>query len=225
VNPHLQKGLAYDPSKDFDFLTVAVQAPNVLIVNPRLPVDTVDEVIAYLKKNPDKVSFATSGAGSSDHLTAELFWQQTGTQGVHVPYKGGAPAIQDVIAGHADMSFSNINAVITQIQAGKLKAIAITSAKRSPLLPNVPTLTESGVKNAEVYSWQAVVAPKGTPADVKAKLHAAMVAALKDPAVAKRMTDLGFEIVANTPEEFAKYQAQELARWGQVIAAGKITAN
>jgi tripartite-type tricarboxylate transporter receptor subunit TctC len=225
VNPHLQKSLPYDPSKDFDLLTVAVQAPNVLVANPNLPVKTVADVIAHLKKNPGKVAFASSGAGSSDHLTAELFWQQTGTEGLHVPYKGGAPAIQDLIAGHADLSFQNINAVIAQIQAGKLKAIAITSAKRSPLLPNVPTLAESGVKNAEVYSWQAVAAPRGLPADVKAKLLAAIVAGLKEPEVAKKLTDMGFEIVANTPEQFAKYQAQELARWKTVIDTGKITAN
>src|SRR5512134_900522 len=109
VNPHLQKSMAYDPSKDFDLLSVAVQAPNVLVANPQLPVNSVADVIAHLKKNPGKVSFATSGAGSSDHLTAELFWQQTGTQGLHVPYKGGAPALQDLIAGHAEMSFQNIN--------------------------------------------------------------------------------------------------------------------
>jgi tripartite-type tricarboxylate transporter receptor subunit TctC len=225
VNPHLQKTLPYDPGKDFDLLTVAVQAPNVLVVNPSLPVKNVADVIAHLKKNPDKVSFATSGAGSSDHLTAELFWQQTGTRGLHVPYKGGAPAIQDVIAGHADMSFQNINAVLTQIQSGKLKAIAITSAKRSPQLPDVPTLTEAGVKNAEVYSWQALAAPRGLPADVKAKLHGAAVATLKDPAVARRMTDQGFEIVANSPEQFSKFQQAELGRWKQVVETGKITAN
>ena len=225
VNPHLQKTLPYDPSKDFDLLTVAVQAPNVLVANPQQKVGNVKELIEYLKKNPDKATFASSGAGSSDHLTAELFWQETGTQAIHVPYKGGAPAIQDVIAGHADFSFQNINAVLSQIQAGKLKALAITSAKRSPLLPNVPTLTESGVKNAEVYSWQALAAPKGLPAPVKAKIHAAAVESLKDPAVAKQLTDQGFEIVANTPAEFAKFQQQELARWKKVIETGKITAN
>lgn len=225
VNPHLQKTLPYDPSKDFDLLSVVVQAPNVLVVNPQLPVNSVADVIAHLKKNPGKVSFATSGAGSSDHLTAELFWQQTGTKGLHVPYKGGAPALQDLIAGHAEMSFQNINNVLKHIEAGKLKALAITSTKRSPVLPNVPTLGESGVKNADVYSWQAAAAPKGLPADVKAKLHAAIVAAFKDPAVAKRMTDLGLEIVANTPEEFAKFQQQELARWKQVISTAGIQAN
>ncbi len=225
VNPHLQKTLPYDPSKDFDLVTVAVQAPNVLVANPQQPVSSVKELIEYLKKNPDKATFASSGAGSSDHLTAELFWQETGTKAIHVPYKGGAPAIQDVIAGHADFSFQNINAVLSQIQAGKLKALAITSAKRSPLLPNVPTLTESGVKNAEVYSWQALAAPRGLPAPVKAKIHEAAVAGLKDPAVAKQLTDQGFEIVADTPEHFARFQQQELARWKKVIEAGHITAN
>jgi tripartite-type tricarboxylate transporter receptor subunit TctC len=225
VNPHLQKTLPYDPSKDFDLITVAVQAPNVLVANPQQPVNNVKELIEFLRKNPDKATFASSGAGSSDHLTAELFWQETGTKAIHVPYKGGAPAIQDLIAGHAEFSFQNINAVLSQIQAGKLKALAITSARRSPLLPNVPTLTESGVKNAEVYSWQALAAPKGLPAPVKARIHAAAVEGLKDPAVAKQLTDQGFEIVANSPEEFARFQQQELARWKKVIDMGKITAN
>ena len=225
VNPHLQKSLAYDPSKDFDFITVAVQAPNVLVANPQQPVKSVQELIAYLRKNPDKATFASSGSGSSDHLTAELFWQLTGTKAIHVPYKGGAPAIQDVMAGHADYSFQNINAVLPQIQAGKLKALAITSTKRSPLLPNVPTLTESGVKGAEVYSWQAMAAPKGLPPAVKAKLNAAAVAALKDPAVARQLTEQGFEIVGNTPEQFAKFQQEELARWKKVIETGHNTAN
>jgi tripartite-type tricarboxylate transporter receptor subunit TctC len=225
VNPHLQKTLPYDPGKDFDLIMVAVQAPNVLVANPAYPARNVGELIAELKKNAGKASFASSGAGSSDHLTAELFWQQTGTSGVHVPYKGGAPAIQDLIAGHADLSFQNINAVLPQIQAGKLKALAITSAKRSPLLPNVPTLTESGVKNAEVYSWQALAAPRGLPPAVRTKIHGAAADALKDPQVSKKMTDMGFEVVANTPEQFARFQAQELARWKTVIDTGRITAN
>jgi len=130
-----------------------------------------------------------------------------------------------LIAGHANVSFQNINAVITQIQSGKLKALAITSSKRSPLLPDVPTLAEAGVHNAEVYSWQAVAAPKGLPADVKKALHEAIVKSLRDPATAKKMTDLGFEIVADTPEEFARFQQQELARWKKVIETAKIEAN
>jgi len=225
VNPILQKNISYDPAKDFDLLTVAVRAPNVLVASPSFPANTVQELIAQLKKNPDKVTFASSGAGSSDHLTAALFWQKTGTTGLHVPYKGGAPAITDLIGGHADASFQNINAVINHIKSGKLKALAITSEKRSPLLPQVPTLDESGIKDVNVYSWQAVAAPKGLPADVKTKLHGAIVGALNNDDVKKRLTEQGFEVVADTPAEFSKFQAQELARWKQVIEVGKIVAD
>ena len=223
VNPLLQKGLSYDPSTDFDLLTVAVRAPNVLVAHPGLPVNNVAELIAYLKKTPGKVTFASSGAGSSDHLTAALFWQQSGTTGIHVPYKGGAPAITDLLGGHADLSFQNINVVAGHIRAGKLKALAVTGDKRAAILPQVPTLTESGVKNVDVYSWQAVAAPKGLPADVKAKLHAAIVGALNDPELKAKLTDQGFEVVANSSEEFTRFQAQELARWRTVVETGKIT--
>ena len=222
VNPILQKTLPYDPSTDFDLLTVAVRAPNVLVVNPNFPANSVQELIAHMKKNPGKVSFATSGNGTSDHLTSALFWQKSGTNGLHVPYKGGAPAITDLIGGHADVSFQNINAVISHIKAGKLKALAITSDKRSPLLAQVPTLAEAGVKEVDVYSWQGIAAPKGLPKDVKAKLHGAIVGALQDQEVKRHLEDQGFEIVANSPEEFKKFQAQELARWRTVIETGRI---
>jgi tripartite-type tricarboxylate transporter receptor subunit TctC len=223
INPFLQKGLQYDPAKDFDLLTVAVRAPNVLVMNPALPAKTVPEFVSYLKKMPGKVTFASSGAGSSDHLTAALLWQKTGTTGLHVPYKGGAPAISDLLGGHADASFQNINAILPHVQGGKLKALGITSEKRSPVMPKVPTMTESGVKDVEVYSWQAVAAPRGLPKDVKATLHSALVAALNDPQNKQRMTDLGFEVVASSPEYFEKFLNQELARWKAVITAGNIT--
>jgi tripartite-type tricarboxylate transporter receptor subunit TctC len=222
INPFIQKKLQYDPVKDLDPITVAVRAPNVLVASPNFPASSVAELLAILKKTPDKITFASSGAGSSDHLTAALFWQKTGTSGIHVPYKGGAPAITDLLAGHADVSFQNINAVINHIKAGKLKALAVTSEKRSPLLPQVPTLTESGIQGANVFSWQAIAGPKGMPADVKQKLHGAIVAALNDPENRKRMEEVGFEIVANTPEQMAQFQAQELERWKQVIQVGKI---
>jgi len=224
IVPHLIKSVQYDPNKDFDFLTVAVQAPNVLVVPASSPFRSAADVIARMKKEPGKVSFATSGSGSSDHLTAELFWQQTGTKGLHVPYKGGAPAINDLLGGQVDASFQNINAIITQVNAGKLRALAITGNKRSPLLPQVPTLAEAGVKGVDVYSWQAVVAPKGLPADVRSRLHAGLVAALNDPQVKPKLTEIGFEIVGDTPEEFARFQAAEYARWKNVIETGKITA-
>ena len=225
IAPHLIKGVPYDATQDFDFLTVAVQAPNVLVVNPKLApqVNSVDDVLKMLKDKPGQVSFATSGAGSSDHLTAELFWQKTGTQGLHVPYKGGAPATADLLGSQVDMSFQNVNTVFTHINAGRLKAIAVTGTQRSPVLPNVPTLSEQGVEGVDVYSWQGVVAPKGLPADVKRALHDGIVKALKDPAVSKPMTDVGLELVANTPEQFADFQAKEYARWKQVIEEGKIS--
>lgn len=225
IAPHLIKQVQYDATKDFDFITVAVQAPNVLVVPPTSPHKTVADVLAFHKKNPGKMTFASSGNGSSDHLTAELFWQQTGTSGSHVPYKGGAPAITDLLGGVVDAGFMNINSVIQHINAGKLRAVAVTGNERSALLPNVPTLAESGVKNVDVYSWQAVVGPKGLPADVRAKLHEGLVAALNDAAVKPKLTEVGFEIVGNTPEQFARFQAQEFARWKQVIETGKITAD
>jgi tripartite-type tricarboxylate transporter receptor subunit TctC len=222
VNPFIQKKLQYDPVKDLDPITVAVRAPNVLVASPNFPANTVPELITLLKKSPDKITFASSGAGSSDHLTAALFWQKSGTSGIHVPYKGGAPAITDLLAGHADVSFQNINAVISHIKAGKLKVLAVTGDKRSPLLPQVPTLAEAGVPGVDVFSWQGIAGPKGMPADVKQKLHAAIIAALNDPENRKRMEEIGLEIVANTPEQMAQFQAKELARWKQVIEVGKI---
>lgn len=223
IAPHLIKGLQYDALKDFDLITVAVQAPNVLVVPAASAHKTVADVIAHEKKNPGKMTFASSGNGSSDHLTAELFWQQTGTTGLHVPYKGGAPAITDLLGGQVEASFQNVNAVIPHIKSGKLKALAVTGEKRSPVLPDVPTMAEAGVKNVEVYSWQAIVAPKGLPPAVRTKASEAMVAALNEPAVKTQFTAIGLEVVGNTPAQFASFQKQEFDRWKKVIETGKIT--
>jgi tripartite-type tricarboxylate transporter receptor subunit TctC len=223
IAPHLLKSVPYDAGKDFDLLTVAVQAPNVLVVPEASPYKSVADLIGALKKEPGKMTFASSGAGSSDHLTAALFWQRTATSGLHVPYRGGAPAISDLLGGQVDASFQNINAIVGHVKVGKLRALAVTGDKPSDLLPGVPTLAEAGVKDADVYSWQAVVAPKGLPADVRSKLHTALVAALNDAAVKPTLTAVGFEIVGNTPEQFTDYQAKESARWKQVIQAGNIT--
>ena len=225
IAPHLIKGMQYDALKDFDTITVAVQAPNVLVVPANSPHNTMADVIAYEKKNPGKMTFASSGNGSSDHLTAELFWQQTGTTGLHVPYKGGAPAITDLLGSQVEGSFQNVNAVVQNIKAGKLKALAVTGDKRSPVLPDVPTMAETGVKGVEVYSWQAIVAPKGLPADVRAKAHETMTAALNDPAVKQQFTAIGLEVVANTPAQFAAFQQPDSARGKQVIETGKISVD
>jgi tripartite-type tricarboxylate transporter receptor subunit TctC len=225
IGPHLIKGVQYDALKDFDYITVAVQAPNVLAVPASSPHKTLADVIAFHKANPGKMSFASSGNGSSDHLTAELFWQQTGTSGLHIPYKGGGPAMSDLLGAQVDATFMNINTGLANIKAGKLRALAITSAKRSPLLPEVPTLEEAGIKGVTVYSWQAFAAPKGVPAEIKTKLHDALVEGLNDPVVKPKLLELGFEIVGNTPEQFTAFQAAEFARWKKVIEVGKITAD
>ena len=223
INPVLYKELPYDPRKNMDLITVLVRTPNVLVANPKFPADTVAELIAHLKKNPDKVSFASSGTGSSDHLTAALFWQKTGTSGIHIPYKGGGPAITDLIGGNADVSFQNLGSVANHIRAGKLKVLAVTAEKRSPSFPNVPTMAEAGVQGLDVYSWQAMAAPRGLPRDVAAKLQQTVAAVLKDPEVVKRFDEMGFEVVGNTSADFATFLDGELARWKGVIDAGRIT--
>ncbi|TFY99872.1 Bug family tripartite tricarboxylate transporter substrate binding protein [Ramlibacter rhizophilus] len=225
IAPHLIKAVQYDALKDFDPITVLVQAPNVLVVPTASPYKNVNELLAGLKKTPNKVSFASSGNGSSDHLSAELFWQQTGTQGVHVPYKGGGPAINDLLGNQVDAAFVNINSIIQHIKAGKVRPLGISSEKRNPLLPEVPTLAEQGIKGAEVQSWQAVAAPKGTPAEVKSKLHAAIVSAMNEPAVKEKLQAQGFEMVLNTPEQFGAFQQAEFGKWKQLIETRKISAD
>jgi tripartite-type tricarboxylate transporter receptor subunit TctC len=225
IGPHLIKNSGYEPLKDFDYITVAVQAPNILTVRADSPHKSFADVLKYMKANPDKMTYASAGNGTSDHLTAELLWQETGTKAIHVPYKGGGPALTDLLGGQVDATFMNINTGMPQIKAGKLRALAITSTKRSPLLPDVPTMDELGFKGVTVYSWQAFAAPKGLPADIKAKFREAVVAGLNDPAVKPKLLELGFEIVGNTPEQFTAFQAAEFARWKKVIEVGKITAD
>jgi tripartite-type tricarboxylate transporter receptor subunit TctC len=225
IGPHLIKSVPYDALTDFDYITVAVQAPNVLAVPANSPHKSFTDVMKFMRANPEKMTFASAGNGTSDHLTAELLWQETGTKATHVPYKGGAPAMADLLAGQVDATFMNINTGLPNIKAGKLRALAITSAKRSPLLPDVPTMDELGFKAVTVYSWQAFAAPKGLPADIKSKLHDAIVAGLNAPDVKPKLLELGFEVVGNSPAEFTAFQAAEFARWKKVIEVGKITAD
>lgn len=223
INPALFKDLRYDPQKDFDLLSLSVRTPNVLVANPGFPANNVRELIAELKKNPGKVTFASSGTGSSDHLTAALFWQRTGTTGLHVPYRGGGPAINDLIAGHSSVSFQNLGAIAEQVKGGRLKALAVTSDKRSATLPDVPTMTEAGVNDLVVYSWQAAAGPKGLPAAVKAKLEAELAAAAQSPDVKAKFEAVGFEVVGSNGSQFAQFMTAEIARWKNVIETGKIT--
>lgn len=222
INSALFPDLSYSPQKDFDLLSVVIRYPNVLVTRPDFPANNVAELIDYLKKNPKRVTFPSSGNGSSDHLTAELFWQKTGTSGIHVPYKGGGPAHADMMGGHADVSFQNLGAVSSYVKAGKMKILGVTAEQRHPVFPDVPTMAEAGVKDLVVYSWQAAAAPKGLPADVKAKLSDALIKAAKDPDVSKRFSDLGYDVVASTPAEFDKFQAEEQARWVEVVKTANI---
>lgn len=224
TNPFLQKNLAYDPLKDFDLLTVAVSTPNVLVANPGFEAKTVEELVAAMKASPESVTFANSGNGSSDHLTAALFFQATDTKGVHVSYKGGSAAQADLIGGHVDVSFQNLGAIINYVKEGQMKALAQTGDKRHALLPDVPTLAELGYKDIVVNAWQGVAAPKGLPAETKNKLNEGLKAALTDPEVKAKFNKLGFEVVGNSNEEFSKYLQDDMARWKKVIETGNITA-
>lgn len=225
INPALYDNLRYDPEKQFEPISVAVRTPNVLVTHPSFPAKSVAEFIAHLKTSPNTITFASSGSGSSDHLTTALFWNRTQTSGVHTPYKGGAPAVTDLVAGHVQAGFLNLGNVAAQIKAGRLKLLAIAGDVRIPAFPDAPTMAEAGVEGMAVYSWQAVATLKGVPADVKGKLEAAFVAAAQQPDVRQKFDELGFETVGGSSADFAKYLSAELARWKKVVTEGKITAD
>ena len=219
INMGLYKNPKYDTLKDFDAITVAVRTPNVLVTAPGFPPRSVKELIEFAKRNPGKVSYGSSGSGSSDHLSAELFKQQTGTFGVHIPYRGGAAAQTDLMAGNIEASFQNFGTVVPYIKAGKMRALAVTSAKRMPQFPDVPTMLESGIKDFEVTSWQAAAAPKGTPREIIMKLHADIAKGFRAPDLSQRFSDQGFENVLGTPEQTTAFFKAEIERWARVVKA------
>lgn len=225
IAPHLLSNTPYDATRDFDYISLPVQAPNVLVTHAKHSANTVEEVIALLKENPGAISFSSSGSGSSDHLSAELFWQQTDTEGLHIPYRGGAPAINDLLGGQVDFSFQNVNAVLPYIKAGRLKPIAVTGEQRSAVLPDTPTLAEAGVEGAQMYSWQGMAAPKGIPSDIKEKLAQAAEQAINTPDVKALFEAQGMEVLAKSPQAFAAFQQQESQRWKNLIETRNITAN
>lgn len=224
INPGLFRKLNYDVAKDFDYLTIAIRTPNVLVTRKDFPAKDVKSLIALLKEKPGQVTFASSGAGSSDHLTAELFWQTTGTTGNHIPYKGGGPAIVDLVGGQTDVAFLNLGNIYPHITAGKVNALAVTSEQRHPMLPDVPTLRELGIEGVDVYSWQAIGAPKGLDPAIRQKLEDALRKAYKTQSVIDNFAKTGFDVVASTGEEFREFQAKEIARWKQVVETGNIPA-
>jgi tripartite-type tricarboxylate transporter receptor subunit TctC len=225
INTALRPNLGYDPVRELTPITLAVTTPNVLVVNAeRVPVRTLAELVAWLKANPGRTSYSTSGVGSSDHLTMELFKIRTGTDPVHVPYQGGAAAATDLIAGNVQLSFQNLGTVAGHIAGGRLRAITVTSETRNRILPDVPTAAEAGLADFVVTSWQAVMAPAGMAAPLLARVHAAVVEALKHPETVQRLNGIGFDVVGNSPEEYRAFQVAEIARWRQVVASANIRA-
>ncbi len=225
INPALRPNLGYDPQRDFTPITLAVTSPNVLVVNPRA-VEATDlaGVIAWLKREAGRTSYATSGIGSSHHLTMELFKQITGTDPTHVPYAGGGAAVTDLLAGAVQLAFLDLGIVAGQIADGRLKAIVVTSAERDPLLPAVPTAREAGLPEIVATSWQGIAGPASMPEATLQRVHRAVVGALQEPDVVGNLRRAGLTVVANEPAEFAAFQATEIARWKAVVQRAGIRA-
>jgi len=222
VNPNLHAKLGYDPVKDFAPVTLLASAPSVLVVNPAVPARTIAQFTAYARANPGKLNYASNGNGSAAQLAAAMYEYLAGVRMVHVPYKGIAPAMTDLMSGEVQLMFGTIVALVPHIQAGKLRPLAVTSRTRSALLPEVPTLAESGLPDYQAGSWYGIMAPAGTPREVIERLHEAMVKALKQPAVAKRLAAEGAVVIGSTPEEFGAHIKAELARVGNVVRAAGI---
>ncbi len=225
ISPGLYPNLPYDPVTSFAPVTLTTTVPIVLLVSPSLPVKNVKELIAYAKANPNKVNFASAGNGSSNHLTGELFKSTAGIDIVHVPYKGDAPALTDLMGGQISMMFTTVVAAMPHIKSGRLQALAVASGKRIAAMPNLPTVAESGVPGFDSSSWGGILLPAGTPKEIVAKMHAAVKTILAMPDVKVRLNDLGTEIVGNTPEEFSAYIKSETAKWGKVIKTSGASVN
>jgi tripartite-type tricarboxylate transporter receptor subunit TctC len=222
-NPHLFKQAGWDPIKDFAPVAMLTRAPQVIVVNAKVPFDTLAGLIEHAKKNPGKLNYASSGNGSIQHIAGELFKQLTGTFITHIPYKGAGPAVQDLLGGQIELFMTTPAAVVSQVQAGKLKALAVTGTQRLAALPNVPTASEAGLKGFELDSWFAVYAPAGTPPDVVQRLNTELARVLATPEAKKKATDAGTGIETMTPAQLGDYTSKELERWGKVIKGAKIT--
>ena len=217
INASLYKKMPFDPVKDFAPLTRVANVPNLLVANPAQPYKSVKDLIAYAKANPGKVNFGSSGNGSSIHLSGELFKSLAKVDMQHVPYKGSAPAVTDLLGNQIGIMFDNMPSAIQHVRSGKLVPLAVTTAKRSPELPNVPTIAEAGVPGYEATSWFGMFAPAGTPAPVLAKLNAAIVKVLAQPDVKKKINEQGAEVYSETPEQFAAFIQAESVKWGKVV--------
>jgi tripartite-type tricarboxylate transporter receptor subunit TctC len=222
VNPSLFPKLPYDPHKAFAPVTLLALFPNVLVVHPAFPVSSVGDLIRKAKAEPGKLAYASSGNGSAQHLAAELFRQRAGLDMVHIPYKGGGPALIDVMAGQVPFYFGNMASALPHVKNGKLKAIAVTGGRRSAAAPELPTIAESGMPGYQVYEWNAIFAPVGTPPAVINRLQAEIAKVVKVPEVRDRMLALGGEIVASSPQDLAAWVREQTASWATVVRAANI---
>jgi tripartite-type tricarboxylate transporter receptor subunit TctC len=219
INPQMYSNLGYDPVKDFQPISILGTQTSVIYVHPSLPVKSIADLIAYGNANPGKLNFATGGKATPQHLAGELLKLRAKLNITHIPYKGTGPAIQDVVAGHVQVGISAAAPVVPQLEGGTLRAIAVTTAARTGILPNVPTVAEQGFPGFDANAWHSIVAPAGTPADVVKKLHAAILASLNDPQTRKQLTELGLDIVGDTPEEFRETLKADLPHWAEIIKA------
>jgi tripartite-type tricarboxylate transporter receptor subunit TctC len=217
ANPNLSLNLRYDPIKDFVPVSMVATIDNILVVHPSVPVNSVKDLIAYAKANPNKLSYASSGIGSTYHLGAELFSAQTGIEWVHVPYKGAAPAAQDLIAGHVQVMFDAYSSAVPNMKAGRVKALGIASLKRDPDLPALPTIAEAGVPGYETVIWLAFFLAKGTPAPLVERLRAELVKIMQSADIKERFATLGMQPVTSTPQALATVLKDDLAKWGKVV--------
>jgi tripartite-type tricarboxylate transporter receptor subunit TctC len=222
INPALMPKMPYKADRDFAPVILLGKISNVLLIGPGAQARTVKDIVAAAKAKPGDITFASAGQGTSQHLSGEVFRLMTGADLTHVPYKGSAPAIQDVMGGQVPMSFETVTVALPQIKAGKVKAVAVTSAKRSAQLPDVPTLAESGVPGFDVSSWQALYLPAGTPPAIVAKLNAEVQKIVAQPEVKAKMESLGLEYAPNSPAQFTEFQKAEQARWAKVIKDGNV---
>jgi tripartite-type tricarboxylate transporter receptor subunit TctC len=219
TNAALYKRINFDPEADFAPIGLIGSQANILVVNPAVPARSMAELIAFAKANPGKLNFASSGHGLAAHLAGELFKAEAKVDIVHVPYKGAAPAPQDVIAGHVQMMFATASSVVPHIRDGKVRALAVASLKRTAVLPEIPTIDQLGIKNFDATTWHGLVAPARTPREIIATLNRALVAALADPGVKTSLTDLGVDIIGGTPEELAANIKSEIPKWTAIIKA------
>ena len=225
INPVLYSKMGFDPIKDLEPVVALVSLNNVLVVHPSVKANSVADVIALAKADPGKLNYASSGSGTSIHMSGEMFKHLTKVNMVHIPYKGSAPAVTDLLGGQVMMMFDNIPSALPHIRAGKLRALAVTGAKRDPLLPDVPTVAEAGVPGYESGVWFGLAVPTGTPKSEIARLNDAALKGIKSPEFIKRMTELGYSIIGSTPEQMVEMNKAEANRWGPIVRASGAKAD